>query len=184
MFLVTEVNYLFAPASTPSVLSVTWQQQKSAVTCFYMQFKFQTFWDLCSGSTMKLFKCGCIVLFGEVDYVRFLSLERDRDREWWCLELLGDFDDSIVCFLWWTGEPVLVSFTESLSLPYRKDKNCAPLPINLITSVLWNHISPQKTQMYWSYFITSWTLLLYVLQLLEYLKRWQPFNTPYNKTAK
>lgn len=33
------------------------------------------------------------------EYLRFLSLERDRDREWWCLELLGDLDDPIVCFL-------------------------------------------------------------------------------------
>lgn len=31
------------------------------------------------------------------EHLRFL--ERERDREWWCLELLGDLDESIVCFL-------------------------------------------------------------------------------------
>lgn len=40
----------------------------------------------------ETFNCGTVD-----EYLRFL--EREREREWWCLELLGDLDDSIVCFL-------------------------------------------------------------------------------------
>lgn len=44
---------------------------------------FQTFRDICFGLTMKQFKCGCVVPFVcVVDCLRFLSLERDREREW------------------------------------------------------------------------------------------------------
>lgn len=86
-FLVTEINYLFAPASTPSVLSVTWQQQKAAVTCIYMQFKFQTFWDLCFGLTMKQFECGCIVLSAEVCWL--LTFSVSGARPWTRMVMFG-----------------------------------------------------------------------------------------------